>query len=80
MKDLTAVGKNLSADLLKNIFAAGGELKGLLIPGAGSLSRGQLDKLGEKAKSFGAKGLIWIKKQDGFKSSLRLAESEFESI
>jgi aspartyl-tRNA synthetase len=80
MKDLTAIGKNLSADLLKNIFAAGGELKGLLLPGAGSLSRGQLDKLGEKAKSFGAKGLIWIKKQDGFKSSLRLAESEFESI
>jgi aspartyl-tRNA synthetase len=36
--------------------------------------------LGEKAKSFGAKGLIWIKKQDGFKSSLRLAEGEFESI
>jgi aspartyl-tRNA synthetase len=80
MKDLTAIGKDLSADLLKNIFAAGGELKGLLLPGAGSLSRGQLDKLGEKAKSFGAKGLIWIKKQDGFKSSLRLAESEFESI
>jgi aspartyl-tRNA synthetase len=80
MKDLTAVGKDLSADLLKNVFAAGGELKGLLIPGAGSLSRGQLDKLGEKAKSFGAKGLIWIKKQDGFKSSLRLAEGEFESI
>jgi aspartyl-tRNA synthetase len=80
MKDLTTIGKNLSAELLKNIFAAGGELKGLLIPGAGSLSRGQLDKLGEKAKSFGAKGLIWIKKQDGFKSSLRLAESELESI
>jgi len=80
MKDLTAIGKDLSADLLKNIFAAGGELKGLLLPGAGSLSRGQLDKLGEKAKSFGAKGLIWIKKQDGFKSSLKIAESELESI
>jgi len=80
MKDLTTIGKNLSAELLKNIFAAGGELKGLLIPGAGSLSRGQLDKLGEKAKSFGAKGLIWIKKQDGFKSSLKIAESELESI
>jgi aspartyl-tRNA synthetase len=80
MNDLTTIGKNLSAELLKNIFAAGGELKGLLIPGAGSLSRGQLDKLGEKAKSFGAKGLIWIKKQDGFKSSLKIAESELESI
>ncbi len=80
MKDLTAAGKDLSSELLKNNFAAGGELKGMLVPGASSLSRGQLDKLGEKAKSFGAKGLIWIKKQDGFKSSLKLAESEFESI
>ena len=34
----------------KNVVAAGGELKGLLIPGAGSLSRGQLDKLGRKGQ------------------------------
>jgi aspartyl-tRNA synthetase len=66
--------------LLKSVLAAGGELKGLRIPGAGGLSRGQLDKLGEKAKSLGAKGLIWLKRQDGWKSSLKLAEGEYEKL
>jgi aspartyl-tRNA synthetase len=80
MRDLTAIGKELASELLKGVFASGGELKGLLIPGAGNLSRGQLDKLGDKAKSLGAKGLVWIKKQDGWKAGLKLAASEYEKI
>ena len=80
MRDLTAVGRDGSSEVLKNVVAAGGEVKGLLIPGAGGLSRGQLDKLGEKVKAFGAKGLIWIKKQDGWKSSLKTAETDYERI
>jgi aspartyl-tRNA synthetase len=44
------------------------------------LSRAQLDKLGDRAKSLGAKGLFWIKKQDGFKSALKLEAGEFEAI
>ncbi len=80
MQDLTAVGRGFASDLLKAVFEAGGELKGLLIPGAGSLSRGQLDKLGDKAKALGAKGLVWIKRQDGWKSGLKLAEAEYEAI
>jgi aspartyl-tRNA synthetase len=66
--------------MLKTVFAAGGELKGLLVPGAGGLSRAQLDKLGDKAKSLGAKGLVWIKKSDGWKAGLKLAEGEYERI
>ena len=81
MRDLTAIGKELSSDLLKNAFAAGAELKGLLIPGGGSLSRGQLDKLGDKAKSLGAKGLVWMKREAGaFKSALKLPEAEAETL
>ncbi|MCX6562459.1 MAG: aspartate--tRNA ligase [Candidatus Aminicenantes bacterium] len=80
MKDLTAVAAGLGADIIKTVLAAGGELKGLLVPKAAGLSRAQLDKLGEKAKSLGAKGLFWIKKQDGFKSALKLAAGEFEAI
>jgi aspartyl-tRNA synthetase len=80
MKDLTGIGRGLSADLLKSVFASGGDLKGLLVPGAAALSRGQLDKLGEKAKALGAKGLFWIKRQDGWKAGLRLAEAEYEAI
>ncbi|MGZ5480291.1 MAG: amino acid--tRNA ligase-related protein, partial [Candidatus Aminicenantales bacterium] len=38
------------------------------------------DKLVDKAKSLGAKGLIWIKKHEGWKSSLKTAESDYERI
>jgi aspartyl-tRNA synthetase len=80
MRDLTGVGKEIGSDIIRGALDAGSELKGLLIPGAGNLSRGQLDKLIEKAKSLGAKGLIWIKNQDGWKSSLKLAEADFLKI
>jgi len=80
MRDLTTVARDGSSEVLKNVVAAGGEVRGLLIPGAGGISRSQLDKLGEKAKSLGAKGLIWIKKQDGWKSSLKTAEADYEGI
>jgi len=80
MKDMTAVGRDVSSDIIKGALAAGAELKGLLVPGAANLSRGQLDKLGEKAKSLGAKGLFWIKKQSGWKSSLKLSEADFDKV
>jgi aspartyl-tRNA synthetase len=80
MKDLTAVAGATGSDILKAVVAGGGEVKGLLVPGAGALSRGQLDKLGDKAKSLGAKGLVWIRKQEGWKSTLKMAAADFETI
>jgi len=80
MRDLTEVAGATGSEILKAAIAAGSEVKGLLIPGARTLSRSQLDKLGDKAKSLGAKGLVWIKKQDGWKSSLKMADSDFERI
>ena len=50
------------------------------LPAAGGLSRSQLDKTGQKAQELGAKGIIWLKKQDGFRSSLRLEEAEARLI
>ena len=80
MKDITAVASATGSEILKAVAAAGGEVKGLLVPGAGSMSRAQLDKLGDKAKSLGAKGLVWIKKQEGWKSSLKMADADHEKI
>ncbi|MHB8054894.1 MAG: aspartate--tRNA ligase [Candidatus Aminicenantales bacterium] len=80
IKDLTAVGRDMASDVIRGALEAGAELKGLLIPGAANYSRGQLDKLGDKAKSLGAKGLFWIKKQDGWKSALKLAETDFHKV
>jgi aspartyl-tRNA synthetase len=80
MRDITAMGAATGSEMLKSVVAGGGEITGLLIPGAGSLSRSQLDKLGDTAKSLGAKGLVWIKKQDGWKSSLKLEAADHEKI
>ncbi|MFC2163706.1 aspartate--tRNA ligase [Acidobacteriota bacterium] len=78
--DLTEAGSHINSDLIKAILSKGGTLQGLVLEGAGGLSRSQLDKLNQKAKDLGAKGIIWIKRADGFKSSLKLAETDFETI
>ncbi len=78
--DLTGIGANLASTLLKEALSAGGVLKGLAAAGQGSLSRSQLDKLNQKAKDLGAKGVVWIKREDGFKSSLKTEEKDLSLI
>ncbi len=36
-------------------------VKGIRVPGAGDLTRSRLDALTDKAKQFGAKGLVWMR-------------------
>jgi aspartyl-tRNA synthetase len=43
------------------VVAAGGVVKALRVPGAGGVSRKEADDLVAAARSFGAKGLAWIK-------------------
>ena len=43
------------------VVAGGGAVKALRVPGAGSMSRKELDDLTAEAKQAGAKGLVWIK-------------------
>ena len=51
-------------------FAGAGAIKGIRVPdGASDYGRNQLDKLTDRAKSLGAKGLVWLKvTADGFDS------------
>ncbi len=43
-------------------FAGAGAIKGIRVPGgAADFGRNQLDKLTDRAKSLGAKGLVWLK-------------------
>ena len=43
-------------------FAGAAAIKGIRVPGAeGEYGRNQLDKLTDRAKSLGAKGLVWLK-------------------
>src|SRR5262249_19892694 len=43
------------------VIADGGAVKALKVPGAGGMSRKELDDLTSEAKQAGAKGLVWIK-------------------
>jgi aspartyl-tRNA synthetase len=43
------------------VIAGGGAVKALRIPGAGGMSRKELDDLTAEARQAGAKGLVWIK-------------------
>jgi aspartyl-tRNA synthetase len=78
--DLTDVGAQIASDVVKKALSEGGVLKGLVLESSGDLSRSQLDKLNEKAKGLGAKGIVWIKKTEGFKSSLKIAEEDLGRI
>lgn len=64
--------KNLSTHLQKTEFKvfqavlkSDGEIRGIRLRGGAKLSRSQTDQLIEKAKAFGAKGLVTIKKVEG---------------
>jgi len=78
--DLTDVGSHIDSEIIKGALSAGGELRALVLGKRGDLSRNQLDKLNEKARDLGAKGIIWIKKLDEFKSSLKISAGELEKI
>ena len=76
IQDLTGPGAGTSSEVIKKALESGGVLKALVVPGAGGLSRSQLDKLAEKAKSMGLPGLIWMKKAEGLKSSVKMTEAD----
>jgi aspartyl-tRNA synthetase len=57
---------------LTDIFAATGFnafkapcVKGIRVPGGGARTRNQLDALTDRAKRFGARGLVWLKVEAG---------------
>ena len=77
IQDLTELGASLDSPLIRNGLGEGGVLKGLLIKKGGDFSRSRLDKLNLKAQELGGKGIIWIKKQENFRSSLKLTQDEY---
>jgi len=69
------------ADTEFKAFAGAGAIKGIRVPGAaGEYGRNQLDKLTDRAKSLGAKGLVWMKTTaDGFDSPVAKFLSDDEA-
>ena len=69
LQDCSALFVNGEFQAFAQTVAAGGAVKGLRVPGAGGMSRKELDDLTAEAKQAGAKGLVWIKvNPDGLQS------------
>lgn len=47
--------------VLKTVLASGGSVAGLNFSGGASYSRKQIDELTEHVRTYGAKGLVWLK-------------------
>ena len=61
LHDLTQFAASTEFKVFKETASKGGIVRALIVTGGGSFPRSRIDALGEKAKSFGAKGLAWVK-------------------
>jgi aspartyl-tRNA synthetase len=65
IQDLKNILTGSGFKVFDDVLARGGIVRGLAVPKGGSFSRGQLDKLTDLVKKAGAKGLVWIKLENG---------------
>jgi aspartyl-tRNA synthetase len=65
LKDVTDVFGATQFKVFGKVVAAGGVVKAINAKGFACATQGQMDALTQAAKSFGAKGLAWIKAEGG---------------
>lgn len=70
IEDVTDIVKDSNFKVFLDTIEKGGVVKAIAGKGFASMSRGEIDKLVQKAQSFGAKGLAWIKIRDEFESPI----------
>ncbi|RKZ33313.1 aspartate--tRNA ligase, partial [bacterium] len=83
IKDITALVRNSGFGVFSSAVKSGGVVRGINLPGCGSFSRRQTDKLIDEARSLGAKGLVLLRSASGgFSSSIArfLTEEEIMGI
>jgi aspartyl-tRNA synthetase len=81
--DFSPILKDTQFNVFKGTLANAGEIRGFKVSYSGELSRSQTDLMIDKAKQFGAKGMVWFKNVDGkISSSVEkfLSPTELENI
>ncbi|MEO5799047.1 MAG: aspartate--tRNA ligase [Gemmatimonadales bacterium] len=64
IQDVTAKIGDDAAEFVREGIATGGRVRAIVAPGLGTISRKELDQLGETAKGAGAGGLIWARRAE----------------
>ncbi len=70
--DLSAAFAGSEFTVFRDAIAAGGEVRGFVVPGAAKYSRRELDELVEQTKQLGGGGLVWARPADGVVQSSAL--------
>jgi aspartyl-tRNA synthetase len=65
LTDVTDVYRSAEFSVTRNAIAAGGRVRGIRVPGGGTLTRKQVDEIESAAKSLGAAGLLRLKVAGG---------------
>ncbi len=69
IQDLSVLFEDTAFTPFRSALAAGGVVRGFVVPGGATFSRKQLDTLTEQAKQAGAAGLVWVRcSAEGVKS------------
>ncbi len=74
LKDLKTTCTGSGFKVFEDAIAKGGTVKGLGVAQGAKFSRAFIDKLTDMAKKAGAKGLVWIKADDGGKLNSPIAK------
>ncbi len=61
LKDISALAAGSDFGVFKQAIEAGGQVRGIRVPGGAKWSRKDMDTLTELAKKHGAKGMAWAK-------------------
>lgn len=72
LQDITDMVKDCGFKVFTDAIASGGSVRGICVTGAVEIyTRKKIDKLTEQVKSYGAKGMVWMKvTADGVSSSV----------
>jgi aspartyl-tRNA synthetase len=70
LKDMADIVKDGSFKVFLDALGSGGRVKAINGKGLAGLSRKEMDLLTKEARSYGAKGLAWIKVRGGFESPI----------
>ncbi len=72
LRDVSEIVRDARFQVFRGALSEGGMVKGMNAKGLAGLSRKELDLLTEQAKSYGAKGLAWMKATDkGIESPIK---------
>ena len=70
LKDVSAIVAQSGFSVFANALEAGGSVRMICVPGGSSLSRKEIDSLGEFVKTYKAKGLAWLTVEDHPRGSI----------